>query len=205
MDAFPPNSRKAEQHPPTAKKRVEPVVSASDVRRKQSLGKRFSHVFFGGDARTAVEYAAGNVLVPMVKDAMFQVWSSAIERLIYGDTHPRRHSLHTPPSGPQGHVAYNAMRPGNSQPSVSRTSRSRQQYDDIILPNRPQAQEVLERMYDLLSQYDAVSVADLLELTGQQTAHTDHKWGWMDLRGSRVERTRDGGYILNLPKPVYFE
>jgi len=50
--------------------------------------------------------------------------------------------------------------------------------------------------------YENVSVADLYELTGVQSAHTDQKWGWVDLRGSNVERTRQGGYVIALPEPV---
>src|SRR3954454_10116741 len=85
--------------------------------------------------------------------------------------------------------------------SMSRRARARHDFDEIVLESRGEAEEVIDRMYDLLSRYDSVSVADMYELTGIQSAHTDQKWGWTDLRGSTVTRTRAGGYLLDLPEP----
>jgi hypothetical protein len=71
-----------------------------------------------------------------------------------------------------------------------------------VIASRQEAEEVLDRMYDLISQYDAVTVAELYELTGLESSHTDQKWGWEDLRGSGVGRVRGGGYLLELPEPI---
>jgi len=46
-----------------------------------------------------------------------------------------------------------------------------------------------------------VTVADLYELTGIASSHTDNKWGWTELRGARAVRTRDGHFLLDLPDP----
>jgi hypothetical protein len=57
-------------------------------------------------------------------------------------------------------------------------------------------------MYDYMSRFGTVSVAHLYELTGIQSSHTDMKWGWDELRGSRVVPQRNGGgYLLDLPEP----
>lgn len=78
----------------------------------------------------------------------------------------------------------------------------RHAFDQIIIGSRQEAEEVLDRMYDLISRYDAASVADLYELTGIESAHSDYKWGWDNLRGSSVGRVKGGGYLLELPEPV---
>lgn len=202
MEQFPPNSqtkRTAEREP----KRVERVTSARTVRRRKPLGKQFRHVFFGGDAKTATEYMIFNVLIPAAKEAMVEAAASGFEKLIYGDSRPRRG-----PTGPLGHVAYNRMGPQRQHDDrpplprmLSRGSRARHSFDEIIIQSRSEAEEVLDRMYDLISKYDSVSVADLYELTGFQSAHTDHKWGWTDLQGSGIGHIRGGGYLLNLPEP----
>ena len=84
---------------------------------------------------------------------------------------------------------------------LSRRSRTRQEFDEIVIQSRQEANEVLDRMYDILSRYGSVAVADLYELTGIQAAHTDYKWGWTDLRGAKASKLRQGGYLLDLPEP----
>lgn len=201
MDQFPSNSRKArdaERGP-----RVERVVSATAVRRKRSFGKQFRQTFIGGDARTAVGYVVANVLIPAAQEAMLEAWTSGFEKLIYGEH--RRARGRTP--GTLGHVSYNQMSrtPAQGRPqfpqSLSRSARARGSFDEIIIPSRQEAEEVLDRLYDLISKYDSATVADLYELTGVSSAHTDHKWGWEDLKGASVARVRGGGYLLNLPEP----
>lgn len=208
MESFPPNSRKAETRAP--EKRVERVTSADAVRRKRPLGKQFSRTFIGGDARTAFEYMVVNVLVPAAKEAIVEAASSGFEKLIYGDTRPKRNRMGGPSSGPLGYVSYN--RQPNREPvgppqprMLSQRARTRHDFDDIVISSRQEAEEVIDRLFDLISKYNSATVADLYELTGLQSSHTDHKWGWTDLRGATVGRVRGGGYLLELPEPVYFE
>lgn len=200
MDQFPPNSKKQTAEP----KRVERVTSATAVRRKKGLGKQFKHTFFGGDANTAVQYMIFNVLIPSAKDAMFEAVSSGFEKLVYGEGRARRGP--GPMSGALGHVNYNRMGPQpNRSPmptALPRRSRARHNFGEIVIPSRQDAEEVLERMYDIISKYDEVTVSDLYELTGLVPSHTDHKWGWDSLKGASVGRLRGGaGYLLDLPEP----
>ena len=207
MEQFPPNSRKAERGP---RESVERVTSATAVRRKQPLGRKFSRTFFGGDARSAVEYMIGNVLIPAAKEAIVEAASSGFEKLVYGDSRPKR-GFRGPSSGPLGYVSYNRMGPqkADDRPplprTLSRRARARHDFDDIVIPSRQEAEEVLDRMYDLISKYESASVADLYELTGLKSDHTDYKWGWTELRGASVGRVRGGGYLLDLPEPEYLE
>lgn len=203
MDQFPPNSKTvktADRDP----KRVERVTSANAVRRRRSLGKQFKHTFFGGDAHTAMEYMITSVILPSVKEMLVEAMSSGFERLIYGDSRPRRGA----PMGPLGQISYNRMsasrRPDDRPPlppRMSRQARARHAFDEIVIQSRQEAEEVLDRLYDLVSRYDSATLADLYELTGLESSHVDHKWGWSDLHGSAIGRVRGGGYLLDLPEP----
>lgn len=204
MDQFPPNSQKAKTAT-REPKRVERVTSVEAVRRRRPLGKQFAHTFFGGDAHTAFHYMIANVLVPAAKEAIVEAASSGFEKLVYGDTRPRRGGA--PPSA-YGHIAYNRMgtqRQQDDRPpmprGLSRGGRARHDFGELIIQHRQEAEEVLERMYDILSRYETVTVADLYELVGVNVSHTDHKWGWTELRGAQVGRSRGGGYLLDLPEP----
>ncbi len=87
------------------------------------------------------------------------------------------------------------------QRSISRTSRARNHFDELIIASRQEAEEVIDRMFDIMSRYGSVSVADLYELTGLQSSHTDIKWGWTEMRGAKPVRLRQGGFLLELPEP----
>ena len=73
-------------------------------------------------------------------------------------------------------------------------------YDDIVLETRGEATEVLDTMYNIISQYDSVSVADLFDAVGISSEFTDEKWGWTDLHGADIRRVHEG-YLLDLPRP----
>lgn len=84
---------------------------------------------------------------------------------------------------------------------MSRRARANFDFDEIILPTRVEADQVLERMFDLLDKYEIVTVADLYDLVGVDSNYTDEKYGWEDLRGADVDRLSRGGYLLDLPRP----
>jgi hypothetical protein len=212
MQEFPANSQKAKtrsEAPPMGERRekVERVTSAEASRRKRGLGRQFKDTFIGGSARMAFDYMVTDVVVPAIRDTIFDAIQGGLDRLIYGDHRPRRGtpSSYYSPNPPR--VNYQGMssipRPNPSSPSrmLSRRSRARHDFDELIIPNRAEAEEVLDRLYDELSRYGSVSVAILYELTGIQSSHTDHKWGWTSLQGSRLKRIGDGSFLLDLPEP----
>lgn len=203
---YPPNSEVSKKGAPDGGKDISPVVSGSAVRRKKSFRRQFKETFVSGDARTAIQYVLFDVLLPAAKDMVVEAGAQGIEKLIFGDS--RRRGGSTPPqAGPYGHIAYNRYSAGavnrfsGPQRALSRRARSRHDFDELMLESRAEAEEVIDRMYDLISRYEVVSVGDLYELTGLAATHTDNKWGWTDLSGAGVSRTRDGGYLLDLPEP----
>jgi|1185.fasta_scaffold254994_2 hypothetical protein len=169
------------------------------------MGKKFKSTFFGGDSRSAAEYAFFEVLIPSAKDILVDVVTSGFERLVHGDRAPRRRSA---PMGQLGRVDYGGISRGSSPMrnyqaprTLSRQARARHDFGEIVLSTRAEAEEVLDRLYDLVSQYEEATLADLYSLTGLESSHVDVQWGWTKLQGSHVGRLRGGGYILNLPEP----
>jgi hypothetical protein len=203
---FPPNSAVSKKGQPV-EKNLERVTSGEPVRRKKSLRKQFSETFVAGDMRSAVVYVVMDVLLPAAKDMIVEAGSQGIEKLIFGDS-SRRRGARPPVSGPTGYVSYNRLsgpmsggsRLPGPQRAMSRAARGRHNFDEIVLEQRNEAEEVIDRLFDLVSRYDQATVADLYELVGLESSHTDHKWGWEDLHGAGVSRVR-GGYLLDLPEP----
>lgn len=204
---FPGNSKNP-QGQGNEPKKVESVVSGEALARKKSLARRFKDVFIGGDSRSVVHYILMEVLVPQAKDALTDAASQGFERLIYGESRPSRGRFGSRPSAPTNYNRYSAR--GNNP--IGRSGREERQPNanvrshklDVLLATRIEAETVLDRMYDLLRDYEMASVSDLHSLVGWTPAYTDQKWGWTDLQGSAIRRVREG-YVLDLPKPESLE
>lgn len=206
MPDFPSNSKSQPPKPAAPEKVIEPVVVSEAASRKKSLGRRLREVFIGGDSKSVVNYVIADVLIPQAKDMFVEAVSTGFERMIYGENRSRRPGGGYRPNvgaGPTNYTRY-ADRGNNPigrhasgrQPNASLRTQS---IDDILLATRVEAEAVVERMYDILENYDSVSVADLHGLLGWSSSYTDNKWGWTDLNGTDVRRVREG-YILVLPK-----
>jgi len=212
VDEFPSNSRKPPISKEESKKKIEKVTTGEVTRRKQTLGRRFISTFIGGDAKKAWVAVVTDVLIPAAKDMAADALSQGFERMIYGETRSRSRRPWSG-SGYQGytspsHISYNRFGSNNQRntptedrrPPISRHGRSSHNFDEIVLSTRVEAEEVVDRLFDLVSRYESATVADLYELVGITGEYTDEKWGWTDIRGTDVSRIRDG-YLLNLPKP----
>lgn len=217
---FPPNSRtgrienKAAPEP-EKKPRVESVVTGKVIHRKTPLGKRFKELFVGGDASSVANYILFEVLLPAARDAISDAVSQGVDRMIYGESRrPSRPGYR--PGGSSNYTPYNRYSsPGSNPPwradrghgdrpedrrNVSRRARSTHDFGELVLPTRGEAEEVLDGLYSLLSQYEQATVSDFYDLCGITPEFTDEKYGWTSLEGSRASRTRDG-WVLDLPKP----
>lgn len=201
---FPPNSN-VSKTASAADKKITRVTTADPVRKRRSLRKQFSETFVAGDLRGAVSYVLLDVLLPAAKDMVVEAGSQGIERLIFGET--RRRGLRGPQAGATGYVQYNRMsgptvasRISGPARAMSRAARSRFNFDEIVIESRTEAEEVIDQILEVVSRYGQATVADLYELVGINSTHTDHRWGWVDLHGAGVSRIR-GGYLLDLPEP----
>lgn len=208
MENYPSNSHKKKDPADKAEpKKIEKVITGEVVRRKKSLSKRFTETFVGGDTRGVGAYILFDVMIPAAKDMMADATSQGVERMLFGEVQSRGHSRR---GRSNGHIAYNRMtgndprgRAGRADEprSMSRKSRATHDFDEVILDSRVEADEVIERLYDLISQFDEATVEDFYELVGISSSFTDRKWGWMSMQDASVTRTRGGGYLLNLPRP----
>lgn len=206
MEEFPGNRQqrpgRRDDKPPTQKK-VDRIVQGEVVRRKKPLGRRLAETFVGGDARGVWGYVTFEVLIPAAKDAIADGFQQGVERMLFPDSNPRSRRGRRPGSG-GSYVSYDrySRRDSRDEPrSVSRRARANHDFDEIILATRVEAEEVVEQLFEIVSKYDVVSVADLYNLVGVTGNFTDEKWGWTDIRGAGVTRLRNGEYLLDLPRP----
>lgn len=199
---FPSNSKHPAKKAAPAKKAVEKVIAGEAVVKKQTLGGKVKEQFVRAEAKVVAGYVLFDVIIPAVKDLISDSISQGADRMLFGDSSRSRGRSKT---GEFGRVAYNRM--SQSSPPWKRDSRApshraraTHDFDEIVLATRDEADTVIDRLFDLVSQYEVASVADLYDLVGATSNYTDQKWGWTDLRGAGVSRVRSG-YLLDLPRP----
>lgn len=208
---FPSNSHKVTQgaQPKPKKKEKEPlkpVVTGEVIVKKRPLGRKFKDVFFGGEFKMAAHYIVTGVMVPAVRNMIVDATTMGIERIIYGESSAQQRRRGVMPEVTRSKFSYGAISSrdprvrGNlpDQAPVYSPSRTIRGISDITLISREEAEMVLDRLNDIIDEYDVASVADLHELTGLPTAYTDNNYGWSSLANASVRQTRDG-FLLDLP------
>lgn len=211
MEAFPSNSHRAKEAPKEQDKKIEKVVTGPVVHRKKPLGRRFAETFFGGDAKGVGHYVLMDVIIPAVKDTVVDALTQTVERIFFGDSAASRRRSSSSSRPGYGQVNYtnyaSKNRPSTSREpaqTYSRRAVGSHPMEDIIVSARIEAEEVIDRLGDLIEKYDSASVADLYELVGLSGAYTDNKWGWTSTQGASVRRIHHEGapaYLIELPKP----
>ena len=170
MDQFPSNSKRPERSRDEPKK-VERVVQGEVVRRKTPLGRRLTQNIIGGDAQSVWGYMFGEVLIPAARDMVSDALTGGIERAIFGEGSNRTRGSHR---GRPARTDYNNMasrsrlvnQRDEPRREMSRRSRVTHNFDEIVLEQRVEAEEVLDRMDAWLDKYNFVSVAEFYELCG---------------------------------------
>ena len=195
---YKPNSKryKTEQKDaPADKKKVEKVVKGAVKTRKKSGVSKLKDTFISEDVSNVKSYILMDVLIPAAKKAISDIVRDGIDMILYGDTHRGRSSSSA------SYVSYRSYSDRDRRDNRYESSRSRTIYepDDIILESRVEAEEVLDRMNELLDNYGIVSVADLYDLVGKSCDYTANRYGWTNIRNAEPVRVRDG-YLLKMPK-----
>ena len=196
----------------TNDKNIVPVVSSDVVRVKRTTGRKIKDLIIAADLRTVANYVTYEVLIPAFKNMLFEGISRGAEKMVYrGEARfrPRHGGFFgtNPMPGTHSKVTYNISsremeqyRPQATNPPGA-TAYPRQDHNDFLLASKQDAESVLEHMYNLLGQYESLSVAEVNELMNLPSVYTDQKWGWTDLRGVEARQVRGGGWIIDLPKP----
>lgn len=190
------NSNASKESAKKTDKNVQKAIAGTARQRKKSEIRKFTDIFISEDVDNVKSYILLDVIVPSVKRAVSDVIKNGIDMLLYGETD------HRSSSSTASKVSYRSYydKNKNSEPRQVR-SHTGYGYDDIVLDSRGEAQEVLDRMDELVATYGTVSVADMYDLVGISGSYTDNKYGWTDIRSARIVRIRDG-FVIKMPRAL---
>ena len=214
MDDFPSNSdRSKEEAKDTSIEAEAPVeskkvIEGPIVRKKKSVGRKFKETFIGGSASTVGEYILYDILIPAIKDTLADITTQGVERILFAEvSSSSRRTARRGRDNYTNYTNYTRRSDHKSAPFDTRKSETRRrpstkyEFEDIIIPSRAEAEKVIDRLFDIIQKYDAVSVADLYELLGVSGNYMDNKWGWYDINARDLVVRVSQGYLLNLPSP----
>lgn len=191
-------------------KKVQKVIKGEAKTRKRPMHKRIFESFIGGQPENVSEHVIFEVMIPAARDLVVDGFMSAIESTFYPAGRSNRRRFSTFSSGGSGfgasqygHTNYQSPSARRPDPREEATSRRVKAHDfrEIILDTRVEADEVIDRLFDLISKYELATVADLYDLCGMSSTWADRNHGWTDIRGAGATRIRGGQYLLNLPRP----
>ena len=202
---YPSNSNKSKQkqNEPNREKKIQKVVSNDVTIKKKGFFSRFKHSMMSEDANTVGEYVVKDIVVPMVKDLIFNVAQGALNMVLYGNNSIR--------PGLKNNVPYNSIstKSGvyryNSQNLNTNGTNSKMQPIDYFNVNnfgfqtKADAEKVLAGMRMILEDYPSVSIHDFYDLSGITAPHTANDYGWTDLRFDIKSVNYMGRWYLDLP------
>lgn len=175
------------------KRPVKRVVKGDVKRKRKSDLHKVTDIFISEDAPDIKEYVIYDVIIPVIKDTFMD----SLRMLLYGERGGRRYD----DRGRTERISYNRYsdRDTRRRPEPVR-SRTRYTYDDVVIPTRGEAEEVLMELEDRLATYGMVSVADFYEAVGIESEYTDNKYGWFNLSSVPAPVRVREGYIIKFPK-----
>ena len=154
MEEYKSNSHKSRERKsePVTEKKVEKIISGSAKSKKKSGLQKITNVFVPEDVDDVKSYIFEDIVVPAVKDIILDAVRAFLG--VNGNSRGKSSS-----ASKISYRKYYDDRERRDRESSNRT-RTGYEYDDIILDNRGEAEDVLSRMDELIDTYGVVSVAD---------------------------------------------
>ena len=182
-------------------KQLEQVVTGTV--KKPTLGDKVKKVLFSNDGESVKSYLIHDVLLPAVKNTIWEAVTGGMKMSMFGTREPARGISR---DRERSYYNYGSRNVYGREPerdmraSATRRESTPLEFDEVVIPERGSAEHVLSVMCELIDQYDVVSVSDFHDLVGISAISTDNNWGWTNLSAAYVSPTR-GGFIIKFPRP----
>lgn len=193
---YTPNSHKYKEEQKNVSERpaVKKVIDGKAKVKKKSEIRKFADVFVAEDIGNVKDYIVGDVIVPLIKKTICDMFEDIPRMIFYGNTSKSRRS-----SGDR--VSYtDYTRNRDRRRDEPRTGNSLD-YDEIRFDTRGDAEKVLRAMDEMMDAYGMVRVADMFDMAGETAPYTANSYGWLNIRNARIVRDRDE-YVIDMPRAV---
>lgn len=175
MEEYTSNSNKSKEkkYDTGTDKKIEKIVSGSVKTKKKN---KLAGVFIPDDVDNVKSYIIEDIVVPAVKDVILDAVRAFLG--VNGSSGKKTSA---------SKVSYRKYYESNNRREYEASRlRNNYEFDDIILDNRGEAEEVLMRMNELIATYGLVSVADFYDLVGVTGNYTDNNYGSIRLSVRKI-------------------
>ncbi len=185
------------------KKKVTQVVNTSGKTKKKGLVRRFSNLMISEDVGDVKTYLLVDVLIPGVKDIIYDMFTGGIERLLFTDDTRRSSNKRGTNYSRNNYTSKGYHRGGRDDRDRDdeRSGVKSNTFEEIYLDSKNDAITLIESMQDLVDEYDAVTILDYSNLVGIDVSYSLDNYGWTDVDYLSPIRKREG-YIVGLKRPV---
>lgn len=179
------------------KKKLEKVTTGKVTVRQQTDIQKVASAFLAEDLATVKERIINDYAIPMLKNGIWSIFSSALSLMIFGEDKSRSQSSNYVRGSSNSYDRYYAN-PNRSQPANQRVIPN---WQNLTSDSRADMEGILDQMWEAIREYGQVSIGDLYDLAGMTCNFTDNKYGWKDLTSACIKNV-PGGYSIVFPKPV---
>lgn len=181
--------------------KLEPVVTGeTKAKKKNFFEKTGDELIAQKDGSVVRGYLFKDIFIPTLKRLTSELVTGAVNMLLYGDSAPSARAQQSSNPYVSYSSRYSVKPPQLKQNTVSGLDVF--SFEKIMFSSKTDALAVLDQMYELLSTYQLVRVAQFYDLSNYITDNPQaNKFGWMDLSGAEVVSDYGGGYFIKLPKP----
>lgn len=196
---YPPNSdaSKDSQSISYNKPAIKGKVS---VKKTSEVSKRLR-----SGAKEIEKYTIEEVLLPGLKNAVWDIITTGLDILLYGESDASRtrgrFNSNRPMTSSINYASTGNMRRVNQTRRSNVTKVRARPEEEIIFERKADADLVLDGLREAIENFGTVTVQTLFDMCDKTAPWTANKYGWMDLEDAYVERTRDG-YILKMPRSL---
>lgn len=202
MEEFKGNSNVNKKAPPAEREKLAAITSNVSVKKENEF-KKFKKNFFAEDARTVKGQLFTSVIIPGIQRLITDMVKTGIDILIYGGRSKDNRDSRS------GNISYSSYYDRNGRSDYAKIPQAAYKsntfsFNEVVLFDRGEAEEVLLSLRDQIDRYGMVSVADFYDMVGQSAPYTANKYGWRDLKDVGIDRVRDG-YSISFPKATPLE
>lgn len=183
---------------------------------KKPLGEKIAETLFSGTVKDAKSFALHEIIVPGIKNLIYEGFSGMLDRLFNGDSSGYYGGRRTREPWNSGVTIFT---PGTSYTNygtnktkaslVAGGVTSSRTPVTIAFNRKADADEVLARLRNAVHEYSSVTVEAYYDIASEYVqgvdkvmSFTDNYYGWTDLSGARTKPYQGGRYIIVLPPTV---
>lgn len=163
--------------------------------KEQSIFGKLLDAIKPEDGRSMMSLIWRDIIVPNGK----KVISETVDSFLYkGDPRFKRSS--------NGGIKYNTISSNRfSSDMTGGGVYSGRKVDNYCFDSRGEAMDKLNELDSIIHSYGVAKVSDykqILNISPEEIAWTDQKYGWTDIKNAEITRTFSGDWMIKLPKAV---